>query len=125
MLACWLCLPFHALRIPATSLRYETEKDLRKALNKFYKSDEYNKGKFTGYSRLTGFVPDGEDGIKVYWVSYNATIPKEAASGPASLKAWQNLWEKEADENCAAPCFPHLNNPPINRPVNWEFMLIM
>ncbi|KAG8460874.1 hypothetical protein KFE25_010625 [Diacronema lutheri] len=104
---------------------YKKEKDLRKALEKYYDSNEYSDIEIENYAFYTGFVADGDEGIKAYWVSYNATIPKEAASGPASLKKWQNRWEEVADNDCAAPCYPHMNNPPISRPVSWEFMTII
>jgi len=106
---------------------YEGTKELRVAIDEFLKSDTYAAKIVaeTLYERNTGFSPDGDDGIKNYWVTYNATIPKEASSGPNSLKSWQIKWEAVADTECAAPCYPHMINPPTSSPISWEFMTII
>mmetsp|Transcript_18446 Transcript_18446/g.43546 ORF Transcript_18446/g.43546 Transcript_18446/m.43546 type:complete len:124 (+) Transcript_18446:370-741(+) len=84
---------------------YVGSKELRKGIDEFLRSDTYAAKvlKEPLYARNTGFVPDGDDGIHNYWVTYNATIPKEASSGPRSLKVWQTKWEEVRTE-CAAPC---------------------
>jgi hypothetical protein len=106
---------------------YDDEEELREALDKFYDSTRYEEllEKEPAFARATGFNAQGDTGIRTYWVTYNVTIPQEAASGPDSLKKWQVSWEHFADEESAAPAFPHMQQPPINRPVNWEFMRIM
>lgn len=106
---------------------YENEEELRKGLADFYDSGDYGRlqGNFSDYGRLTNFVPDGTRGIKAIWNSFNATIPQEATSGPASIGPWQEAWYTYINETCAAPCFAHMNNPPVSEPINWEFMTII
>lgn len=106
---------------------YKDQKKLRKALDEFFDSTYYAKqlSTFKDYSQNTGFVADGDDGFKSYWVTFNTTIPIDSSSGPESLLTWQQQWEAVADEGCATKCFPVLQQPPISVPVNWEFMTII
>lgn len=89
---------------------YEKESDLRKALDKYLDSPEYEAvlGDFADYGRKSGFVPDGDDGIKSYWHSFNSTIPQETKPGPESVQPHFDKWEAYTQANCAAPCFHFL-----------------
>jgi len=106
---------------------YKTERQLFDALEAFVDSSTYSDitANFSNYRRLTHFVPQGASGVKAIWFSYNATIPQEITSGPDTLGPWQELWYGHVNATCAAPCYAHMNNPPVPEPINWEFMTII
>jgi len=84
---------------------YDDEKRLREALSDFYTSERYSNltRDYSDYASKTGFVTEGGQGIKFYWVSFNTSIPPETNSGPAVLSPYFDEWESYA-ATCAAPC---------------------
>lgn len=84
---------------------YADEASLREALDKFLESKTYRDlQRFHRYGELTGFLPDGSNGIAAFWQAFNSTAPPGLPSGVDSIRPFYRRWEQIA-AGCRTPCF--------------------
>jgi len=88
---------------------YADEAALRAALEAFYASAAYAQleARYAGqYAPRTGFLTDGERGIKALWNAFNTTIPTNLELSATAVSKYYNPWREAVSATCddLVPC---------------------